>query len=201
MTWTSETIMRTIQRHMLNECITNAKLVQMTGMTEKQVESATQNLHKNGFIKRIEPGCYRMTQAGITALDANQNLRSGPKCSGQAPKQHKDSVRVRVWRAIRIRNNFAIEDLIPLVTKGEEKDPTSNIRKYITVLECAGYLIRLPKRKQGTSLTSNGYLRWRLDLECNTGPQAPIWRQQLGTLFDPNTGKEIPLLPLKQGDE
>lgn len=201
MTWTSQTIMQTIKKHMLNECITNARLVEMTGLQPNQVERATQNLHSHGFIKRVDAGCYRITQGGILALESNKNMRSGPKGGGQLPKQHTDSLRVRVWRAIRIRKNFCIDDLLPLVMKGGEKDPVSNMRKYIHALECAGYLIRLPKKKQGNALTSNGFVRWRLDLEKDTGPQAPIWRQQLGTVFDPNTGKDYELLPVKSGGE
>ncbi len=198
MTWTSETIMRAIQKHMLNDCITNEKLVNLTGLTKTQVERSTQNLHSNGFIKRIESGCYRITQGGILALENSKSMRSGPKGAGQAPKQHKESLRVRAWRAIRIRKNFAIDDLIPLVIKGEEKDATSNIRKYIVALESAGYLIRMQKKKPGTALTSNGYTRWRLDLERDSGPQAPIWRQHLGTVFDPNTGEEHTMYPIKR---
>lgn len=201
MTWTSEKIMKTIQVNMLNECITNARLVEMTGLTPDQVESSTANLNKHGFIKRIDQGCYRMTQAGITALEMGKSFRSGPRGVMQKVKQHKDSVRVRVWRAIRIRNSFSLDDLITIVSQGGEKDIRSNIGKYIKALECAGYLIRMAKKQQGTALTSNGFARWRLDLEKNTGPQAPVWRQSAGTVYDPNTDTEIDLLPAKQGDE
>lgn len=197
MTWTSETIMQTIQTHMLNECITNEKLVKMTGLKARQVEDATQKLHKNGFIKRVEPGCYRITQAGIIALDAQQSLRSGPK-GETSVKIHKNSLRIRIWRAIRIRKSFSIPELEGIVATGEEKDIVSNIGKYLRALESAGYLIRMNKRLRSSSLTSNGYLRWRLDPLKDTGPQAPVWRQSKGTLLDPNTGEEITLVSVKE---
>ena len=199
MTWTSETIMRTIQTHMLNDCISNEKLVKMTGLKPKQVEDATQNLHKNGFIKRVDPGCYRITQAGIIALESQEKMRSGPK-SGTAVKIHKNTLRIRIWRAIRIRKSFSIPELEGIVSTGAEKDVVSNIGKYLRALESAGYLIRLGKKLRGTSLTSNGFLRWRLDPLKDTGPQAPIWRQSKATLFDPNTGEEI-TLPVKKDEE
>lgn len=199
MTWTSETIMRTIQTHMLNDCISNEKLVKMTGLKPKQVEDATQNLHKNGFIKRVEPGCYRITQAGIIALESQEKMRSGPK-GGTAVKIHKNSLRIRIWRAIRIRKSFSIPELEGIVSTGAEKDVVSNIGKYLRALESAGYLIRMTKRLRSSSPTSNGYLRWRLDPLKDTGPQAPIWRQSKGTLFDPNTGEEI-TLPVKKDEE
>ncbi len=201
MTWTSEKIMKTIQVHMLNECITNARLVEMTDLTPDQVQSSTEKLHAHGFIKRVNLGCYRITASGIAALESGKKFRSGPKGVLQKVKQHKDSVRVRVWRAIRIRKSFSIDDLIIVVAQGGEKDIRSNIGKYIKALECAGYLIRMAKRQQGTALTSNGFARWRLDLGKNTGPQAPVWRQSAGTVYDPNTDTEIDLLPAKQGDE
>jgi predicted transcriptional regulator len=197
MTWTSETIMQTIQTHMLNDCISNEKLVTMTGLKPNQVESATQNLHKNGFIKRTEPGCYRITQAGIIALDAKQNMRSGPKGETNV-KIHKNTLRVRIWRAIRIRKSFSIPELEGIVATGDEKDVVSNIGKYLRALETAGYLIRMGKKLRGSSLTSNGFLRWRLDPLKDTGPQAPIWRQSKGTLLDPNTGEEISLAVNKE---
>jgi len=200
MTWTSETIMRTIQTHMLNDCISNEKLVEMTGLKKKQVEAATQNLHKNGFIKRVEPGCYRITQAGIVALESQEKLRSGPK-GGTAVKIHKNTLRIRIWRAIRIRKSFSIPELEGIVTTGDERDVKSNIGKYLRALESAGYLIRMGKKLRGTSLTSNGFLRWRLDPLKDTGPQAPIWRQSKATLFDPNTGEEITLMPVKKDEE
>jgi len=200
MTWTSETVMQTISKHMLNECITNARLVELTGLKPDQVGSSTSKLQQNGFIKVVDKGCYRITQAGITALDQKTNLRSGPKGETRV-KIHKDSLRVRVWRAIRIRNSFSIPDLLPIVTKGGEKDAQSNIYKYVKALEDAGYLIRMGKRARGTWMTSNGFVRWRLDLEKDTGPQAPVWRMGKGSLFDPNTGEEILLLPLKSEDQ
>lgn len=200
MTWTSEQIMQTISKHMLNECITNARLVELTGLDAKQVGSATSKLQHNGFIKVVDKGCFRITQAGITALDQKTSLRSGPKGETRV-KIHKDSLRVRVWRAIRIRNSFSIPELIPIVTKGEEKDAQSNIYKYVHALECASYLIRMGKRQRGTALTSNGFARWRLDLEKNTGPQAPVWRMSKGSIYDPNIDQEIFLLPMKSEDQ
>lgn len=197
MTWTSETVMQTISKHMLNECITNARLVELTGLKPEQVGISTSKLQHNGFIKVVDKGCFRITQAGITALDQKTNLRSGPKGETRV-KIHKDSLRVRVWRAIRIRSSFSIPDLLPIVTKGAEKDAQSNIYKYVKALEEAGYLIRMGKRMRGTAMTSNGFARWRLDLEKNTGPQAPVWRMSKGILFDPNTGEEILLMPLRE---
>lgn len=200
MTWTSETVMETIGKHMLNECVTNARLVELTGLKPKQVENSTGLLKQHGFIKTIDPGCYRITQAGIIALESDTNLRSGPK--GKRPRApiFRNSLRARVWNAIRIRKTFSIPELEPLVSKGNEKAVASNIRKYLKALENAGYLIKMSKRQLGTAITSNGFARWRLDPLKDTGPTAPVWRQGKDTVFDPNTRNEISLTPIKSGE-
>lgn len=190
MTWTSETIMQAIGTHMLNKCITNDRLIELTGLSKIQVESSTMLLRHHGFIKVVDKGCYRITQSGITALNTGTSLRSGPKGGQQAPKVHRDSLRIRVWRAIRIRKIVSMPELLQIVTKGTEKDAESNVSKYIRALENSGYLIRMNKRQRGTAITSNGFARWRLDLERDSGPMAPVWRQGKDTVFDPNTGKE-----------
>ncbi len=199
MTWTSEQIMQTIGKHMLNECITNARLAELTSLQPKQIENSTGLLKQHGFIEVVEPGCYCITKAGITALESNVSMRSGPKNPHKNARILKDTLRTRVWRAIRIRQNFSIPELVGLVANGSEKDAESNIGKYLRVLESAGYLIRMRKRLRGTAMTSNGFARWRLDLEKDTGPQAPVWRRGKDTVFDPNNGDEITLTQVKEG--
>lgn len=198
MTWTSEQIMQTIGKHMLNECITNERLAELTGLKHSQVEHATSKLRQHGFIKVVDQGCYRITQAGISALESETKIRSGPKGTQKNVRIFKNSLRTRVWRAIRIRQSFSIPELAGLVSDGGEKDVTSNINKYLRALESAGYLIKMQKRLRGTAPTSNGFIRWRLDQLKNTGPQAPIWRATRGTVFDPNTEEEITLLPIRE---
>lgn len=202
MTWTSETIMQAIGKHMLNECITNSRLVELTGLKPEQVQSSTALLRSHGYIKVVDQGCFRVTQAGIKAFESDTNLRSGPKGPIRGVHIVKDTLRVRVWRAIRILRgkSFGIAEIEIKCTTGTERNPGINIRKYLVALEGAGYLIRMKKRLPGTSLTSNGFARWRLDLEKNTGPEAPVWRQHKGTVFDPNTGEEIAVTPMREKD-
>jgi len=197
MTWVLEQLLKTIGKHMLNECVTYQRLAELSALERNQVEYAAQKLQKNGPVKMVQPGCLRITKEGIIALESGKKLRSGPKGPQQRTRIFKDSLRTRVWRAIRIRPSFTIQDLIGLVTTGDEKDATSNIGKYLRALESAGYLIKMQKRLPGTALTSNGFARWRLDPEIDTGTEAPVWRMSKGTIYDPNNGKEITLLPVK----
>lgn len=198
MTWTSEQIMQVISQHMLNECVTNSRLAELTQLESSQIESATDRLKRHGLIKTVQPGCYRITSEGIAAMQSGLSLRSGPKQSGRTTRIVKNTVRERVWRAIRIRKSFTIPELIGLAATGDEKDIESNISKYLRALEQAGYLIRLQKRMRGNAITSNGFARWRLDLERDTGPKTPIYRMGKETVFDPNTGEEIHLTSLKR---
>ncbi len=193
MAWISEQLLKVIGEHAPNECITEKRLVNLTGLKEKQVENAMRKLRKHELVVLVAPGCYRLTDAGKEALATEAALRSGPSGSYQAVRIHKNSLRMRVWRAIRIRKKFSISEIEPLVATGNEADIVSNIGKYLRALEKAGYLIKMKKREAGSALTSNGHMRWWLPDENNTGPIAPIWRQAKNTLFDPNNGKEVPL--------
>lgn len=197
MTWTSEQIMQVISQHMLNECITDARLAELTGLEDRQIENSTLRLRRHGLIKVVEPGCYRITSEGIAAIESAMSLRSGPKNPLRITRIVRNTVRERVWRAMQIRKSFTLPELIGLAATGDEKDIESNIGKYVRALEQAGYLIRLQKRMRGSAITSNGFIRWRLDLERDTGPLAPIYRMGKQTVYDPNNGEEIRLTVLK----
>ena len=80
-----------------------------------------------------------------------------------------------------------------LVAQGGERDISSNIGKYLRGLERAGYLVRMPKREAGTALTSNGFARWWLPDDKDTGPRAPVLSVRKGTVYDPNTEGKVEL--------
>lgn len=198
MTWIAEQLMQAINRHELGECVTYKRLIELTGMEYRQVQNASEVLERNGFVTRSAPGCLSVTQEGLTAMASGKTIRSGPNKPKERTRIAKSSRRIDAWRAMRIKGGaFTLSDLIMSVARGDEKDIRINLGKYLSALESAGYLIKLSKREPGISPTSNGFARWRLVKD--TGPQAPIWRQGLGTVFDPNTGEEIALLPVKRG--
>ncbi|KIO49623.1 hypothetical protein [Nitrosospira sp. NpAV] len=195
MAWISEQLLTAIGKHALNECITDARLLALTGLNDKQVENSALKLRKHELIELTGPGCYRLTDAGREALAAGKaNLRSGPKGGSRTNTRIcKDTLRIRVWRAIRILRKFSIPDLELLVAQGGEKDIGSNIGKYVRALERAGYLIRLQKREAGTALTSNGFIRWWLPDDKDTGLHAPVLSVAKGALYDRNTEERRPL--------
>lgn len=192
MAWTSEKLLHAVAKAATCECITEARMAEITGLTQKQVEHAALKLRRAGFLEKTGQGCHQITDAGREAIKAGATLRSGPR-EQIAPRLNRSSLRIRVWRAIRIRRKFSLPDLEVLVAEGGEKDITSNIGKYIRALAKAGYLVELPKREAGTAITSNGHKRYWLADDKDTGPQAPVWRVKAGTVYDPNNDQEIPL--------
>ena len=194
MIWTSEIVLTAISLNhgVTTDCIREEFLVDLTKLTPTQVEQACLKLRKHGLLEKCDKGCHAVTDAGREAIAAGAKLRSGPK-SWTAPKVNKNSLRIKVWRAMRLRQKFSIPDLAMLVAEGGEKDIASNIGKYVRALCKAGVVIKMPKREAGTSLNSNGHIRYWLTPEKNTGPQAPVWRVGKQTIYDPNTEMELPL--------
>lgn len=194
MAWIAEQLLEAIGRAAPRHCITEEEAMQITGLTVRQVEQGILKLRKHGLVEKVSTACHRLTDAGREAVAAGLKIRSGPRGGGQTGKRiHKGTLRIRVWRAMRIRRKFSIPDLVSLVAEGGEKDIDSNIRKYLSALTRAGILTELPRREAGTALTSNGYKRYWLRDENNTGPQAPVWRQAANSVYDPNTETEIAL--------
>lgn len=194
MAWIAEQLLEAIGRTAPRDCITEAAVMRITGLSARQIEQGILKLRKHGLVEKVSPGCHKLTDAGREADAEGLKIRSGPRGGGQPGKRiHKDTLRIRVWRAIRIRRKFSIPDLVSLVAEGGERDIESNIRKYLSALTRAGVLTELPRREAGSALTSNGYKRWWLRDEKNTGPLAPVWRQGANTVYDPNTETEVAL--------
>lgn len=193
MAWIAEKVLTAIKESEMRECITEERLLELTDLTKQQVQQSCRLLRRSGLLEKTGQGCHKITAAGLEALKAGARYRSGPKDKKQSGKRiWKDTLRIRIWRAIRIRRKFTVPELISLVVDGTERgDITSNVQKYVRALAKAGYLIEMPKREQGTAPTSNGHKRWWLTDEKDTGPQAPVWRLERGTVYDPNTKTEV----------
>lgn len=191
MIWISNTILTAIKDAYHMGCVREADLVHSSGLTAKQVEQACLKLRKHGLLEKCEQGCHTITEAGRIAMAEGKKITSGPKGSHTVPKKvNPNTLRVRVWRAMRIRSKFSIPELAMLVAQGGEKDISSNIGKYIRALQKAGYITELAKREKGSAITSNGHKRYWLLPERNTGLQAPVWRVAAKTVYDPNTELE-----------
>jgi predicted transcriptional regulator len=192
MAWIAEQVLTAINESGMRECITEARLIDLTDLTKRKVQESCRRLCNSGLLVKTDEGCHTITPAGMEALAAGAKYRSGPKDGKHNGKRiWKNTTRILIWRAIRLRRKFSVPEIIALVADETNGDMTSNVQKYVRALANAGYLIELPKREAGTSLTSNGYKRWWLQDDKDTGPEAPVWRAGRGTVFDPNTNVEV----------
>ncbi|MEW5905135.1 MAG: hypothetical protein AB1722_12430 [Pseudomonadota bacterium] len=193
MAWNAEQILTAIRDNGLSECVTEARLLDLTGLSKRQVQDSCRLMRHHGLLVKTEEGCHTVTQAGMEAIKSGAHYRSGPKDAKHNGKRiWNDTTRIRIWRAMRIRRKFTVPEIVTLVAHEDmHNDPTSNVQRYVRALVKAGYLIELPKREKGSALTSNGYKRYWLQDDKDTGPQAPVLRARVGKVFDPNTGIEV----------
>lgn len=192
MTWTSQRLLEAIASAVPDDCVTEIRMAALTGLAERQVEGAARKLRQLGWLEKVGQGCHRLTPAGRVALEAGQRLTSGPRgpqATGQ--RRRAPGMRQRVWNVLRQGKKVSIDDIAMLVVDGSERDPTSNIGKYLRALARAGYLRRLPIRETPMAMTSNGAIRWQL--VSDTGPDAPIWNKARAVVFDPNLWQDIPM--------
>ena len=171
-------------------CLTIDQLEGSGGLSRRQITNAAMGLIRRALVERVELGCFRLTAEGITLRAAGTPLTSGPNAphTGQR-RTRKPNFRTRIWRAMAVRDKFAIGDLVAVAARGEERDPMSNAGRYLAALANAGYIRRLPVKGRGTALTSNGFVRYvRLR---HTGPSAPIVKTGGKAVYDPNTRETV----------
>ena len=193
MAWTTQQLLNAIAKAPQTECITEAVMCQLTGLTPIQIERSCLKLRKHALLEKCAQGCHKVTEAGRIAMNAGKKLHSGPNCKHTGVKKSlKLTLRVRIWRAIRIRRKFSIAEIATIVAQGGERDIINNIGKYVRALQKAGYLVEMPTREAGTAKTSNGHKRYWLLAEMDTGREAPVWRDFKSAVYDPNTELEHP---------
>lgn len=189
MPWTTETLLKAILAAP-DDCITISRMMDATGLRERQVTSAALRLRKGGFIIRNKAGCHHLTDAGRAAIEEGVRLRSGPKGPQQFGQRSRNpGLRQRVWNVLRMGKKVTMDDIVMLTVVGGERDPYCNVRKYVSALKRAGYVVVMANRE---ATTRPGAGCQRLWLVSDTGPIAPVWRQSRASLFDPNTETETP---------
>lgn len=157
--------------------------------TRDQISRAVTALKNRGLMMRQEvSGHYQLSAYGVDQVRAGYQVNSGPiEARGKARRQ-QDTFRARAWRAMRVRRVFSLGDIIADARDGEA-DPYDNLTRYVRLLIAAKYMVEVPVRTPGTSLTSPGFKRYRLVRD--TGPKAPVYRPELGTMADFNTESEV----------
>lgn len=108
-------------------------------------------------------------------------------------------LRQRAWWVMRRRLSFTLPELLGIVTDGSERNADGNLRRYLQALTRCGILSVDAKLVPGAALTSNGFLRYRL--EINNGPVPPVWRQSRNEVYEPNKGVVYPIVHPKDRKE
>lgn len=191
MAWTTQTLLAAIGAAQPRDCFTHADMAKATGLTVEQVANAANNLRRHGFVTSSVKGCHKLTDAGRAAIVDGANLKSGPKGPQQSGQRRRNpGLRQRVWNCLRIGKKVTIDDIIMRVVEGDERDPRSNVGKYLTALERAGFVRAMPLREAPCNATSNGCKRWWLVIDA--GPLAPAVRASRLAVYDPNRDVEVP---------
>jgi predicted transcriptional regulator len=164
-------------------CLTIEALANETGLKRKAISQACSKLVTRGFVDRVETGCFQLTEGGKLVFENNANLSSAPIGPRVKPRKHAKSMRIRIWRAIRMKRKFTISDIVTLASK-EEKAPRDGVQRYLCVLSQAGYLHRLKQAGKAR----------RYSLIRDLGPEAPIIRNNRTEVYDPNTEETYPCL-------
>lgn len=159
-------------------CWTTEQIAEVTGLTRKAVTQAVGKLISRDLVARAEVGCFQLTDAGVSAQADGVTLTSAPLKPFTDMRKHRQSLRVRAWRAARMLGKFTIGDVQAAAAR-DERDAQGGVQRYLLLLERAGYLRRL--RKRGREL--------RYALVRDTGPEAPMVRRDRQTIKDMNTGE------------
>ena len=168
------------------------ELVRATGMARTRVVTAMVTLTSRGLVRSVGPSCYVLTAAGHRVVESGREIRSGPRglhTGVRRPAQ--DTLRARLWRALRLKRKASLPQLLTLAARGSERAAENNAWMYLRALHSAGYIHRLATRAPGESPSSRGRIRWLMLRD--TGPMAPAVRPRHREVIDTNTGERIPL--------
>lgn len=152
--------------------------------SKQNVQNAFDNLVRRGLAVSV-CGAYRATTEGMEFIAAGKEIKSGQAGPGGKPRVVVNTMRSKAWRAMRIKGKFDTDDLARACLDGSEiaRDPTGNLRHFISSIAACGYLVEMKRRTPGSAPTSPGKKRWML--VRNTGPKTPILHSS-GDVWDPN---------------
>jgi len=184
-------VQHSIATALRTRCLTTAEIAEIVQRPRRQVATITGRLVLSGAVERKERGCFRLTKDGEARLDAGDKFTSGPRGPLKRTRgPRRDRLRQRAWNAMRIKRRFTLEDVLTLAMTGDEKDPLSNLGRYLNALVKAGILsVRGSRaRAPGDAPTSNGVKVFRM--EKDTGDIAPSVKKT--GVFDHNTRELSP---------
>ncbi len=174
------------------EALSNAELREMTGLNQRQVMRAAGSLVERGFLARAEAGVFKLTEAGVSAQQAGEDITSGPRGRYEETVREPlpETLRQKVWQAMRVMLIFATSDLASLGCDAPTDQNHENVRRYCKALADAGYLMEMPTRQAGVDENSRGFKRYRMWRD--TGEIAPTYRNTKKEVYDHNLKEVFP---------
>lgn len=171
-------------------------LCSTAGVTRQQVTCAIGKLIDRGLATSPKRSQYQRTEMGDRVCADGREIKSGPRPGSKGKqslrpsdaKGHSD-LRDRAWKALRMLRKATIPEMLELSSSGDERDPHTNVRKYLKALCQRGIVSRLARRTAGMAVTSNGFHQYLLIRDL--GPKAPLWRTAADQVVDRNSGEII----------
>ncbi|MFZ4539300.1 hypothetical protein [Propionivibrio sp.] len=160
-------------------------------LTNLVVVRSVQILKRRRFVVSEAYGVYRPTAAGSEWLASGRIIPDGH--SFPRPRTQSRGLRQRAWWVIRARRTVTLPGLLTSLADGTEKNASGNLSKYLRSLSLAGFLKVLALK------AGNGVLRYQV--VRNNGRGAPVVRQAVGEVYDPNTGEVFKMDGVKQSAE
>lgn len=172
-----------------DKVITLDELAVISPCSRHETVKIMSRLVSKGAVERLENGVYQLTEYGksLKTSGLREIFRSGPQGQYNRNKRSSNTLRSRIWRLIILNRKVSVNEMLPLATDGDEKNPISNVRKYLKALVKSGYIREMPRRIKGDAPTSNGFKQYMLLRE--TGQKAPVFRGNKKEVYDPNTGE------------
>lgn len=155
-------------------------------LNRRQFNDALRRLQIRGYAIATDD-CIGLAEAGRLANERGEVISGG---THRQVKLARNTFRQRAWAAMRIRGTFTIGEIVSDAAGVSDIQARDNAARYLSRLGQAGYVKELRRRVPGTVAGSNGFKRYQL-IE-NTGPRAPVFREGLCAIHDPNLGKDVP---------
>lgn len=165
------------------------EIARRAGIERKDAARALGKMRGAGLADAPGRGLYRLTRAGIEARAGDGASRPGPKGPLTGERKAGDTLRGRLWHALRISGKGTIPELLIAAGRGTERAAESNAARYLAALERAGIVTRLRRRARGSRPGSNGHVQWLLVPDRDTGIAAPVHCPSRRQVRDPNTGE------------
>lgn len=172
-------------------------LASASGEPKKAIVKAVQILKSLGYVDvcdeldaqmgTLARGWYALTAAGQAFAASGEEIKPGR--TGLRPRKKTVGLRERAWWHLRAHRVTTLKELLATHASGSEKAAHINLYKYLAALEGAGVLARQSRRQPAQQ--GRGRVVW--SLQQDLGPQAPVWRQRGGVVYDPNADIELPI--------